>query len=256
MAQKTNLNINPYYDDFDSENNFYKVLYKPGYPVQARELTTSQSLIQNQIETFGSNIFKDGSIVVPGGIAYDNQYNSVKLKSSNFGIEISSYIKNYIGKTITGQTSGVSAKIKFVLLPEDDSRVDDVTIYVTYIANGTDFNQNVFLDNEEIISTENVTYGNTTINAGEVFASLVSSNSTSVGSAADIIKGVYYIRGYFVDVTTQRIILDPYTNNSSYRVGLKIDENLISAKDDESLYDNAKGFSNFAAPGADRLQIK
>jgi len=256
MAQKTNLNINPYYDDFDSENNFYKVLYKPGYPVQARELTTSQSLLQNQIETFGSNIFKDGSIVVPGGVAYDNQYNSVKLKSSNFGIDISSYIKNYIGKTITGQTSGVSAKIKFVLLPEDDSRVDDVTIYVTYIANGTDFNQNVFLDNEEIISTENVTYGNTTINAGEVFASLVSNNATSVGSAADVIKGVYYIRGYFVDVTTQRIILDPYTNNSSYRVGLKVDENIISAKDDESLYDNAKGFSNFAAPGADRLQIK
>ncbi len=40
MAQKTNLNINPYYDDFDSEKNFQKVLFKPGFPVQARELTT------------------------------------------------------------------------------------------------------------------------------------------------------------------------------------------------------------------------
>ena len=41
MAQKTNLNIGPYYDDFDTDKNFYKVLFKPGYPVQARELTYS-----------------------------------------------------------------------------------------------------------------------------------------------------------------------------------------------------------------------
>ena len=46
MSQKTNLNINPYYDDYDSEKNFYKVLFKPGFPVQARELTTLQSLLQ------------------------------------------------------------------------------------------------------------------------------------------------------------------------------------------------------------------
>ena len=35
MPQKTNLNISPYYDDFDKDNNFYKVLFKPGHPVQA-----------------------------------------------------------------------------------------------------------------------------------------------------------------------------------------------------------------------------
>ena len=35
------LNISPYYDDFDASKNFYKVLFKPGFPVQARELTTS-----------------------------------------------------------------------------------------------------------------------------------------------------------------------------------------------------------------------
>ena len=54
MAQKTDLNISPYYDDFDSEKNFYKVLFKPGYPVQARELTTLQSILQDQVKSFGS----------------------------------------------------------------------------------------------------------------------------------------------------------------------------------------------------------
>ena len=78
MAQKTDLNISPYYDDFDSNKNFYKVLFNPGRPVQARELTTLQSILQNQIESFGSNIFKEGSVVIPGNIAYDGQFYAVK----------------------------------------------------------------------------------------------------------------------------------------------------------------------------------
>ena len=95
MVQKTDLNINPSYDDFDSGKNFYKVLFKPGFPVQARELTTLQSILQNQIKTFGSHMFKEGSMVIPGNIAYDGNFNSVKLNSSNFGVDISLYINNY-----------------------------------------------------------------------------------------------------------------------------------------------------------------
>ena len=49
MSQKTNLNISPYYDDFDKYNNFYRVLFKPGHPVQARELTPLQSILQNHV---------------------------------------------------------------------------------------------------------------------------------------------------------------------------------------------------------------
>ena len=62
MAQKRNLNVNPYYDDFDRDKNFYKVLFKPGFPVQARELTSLQSILQNQVEEFGSHVFKEGKI--------------------------------------------------------------------------------------------------------------------------------------------------------------------------------------------------
>ena len=53
MPQEINLNVSPYFDDFDSGKEYYKVLFKPGYPVQARELTTLQSILQNQIEQFG-----------------------------------------------------------------------------------------------------------------------------------------------------------------------------------------------------------
>ena len=254
MAQKTNLNISPYYDDFSSEKNFYKVLYKPGFPVQARELTSSQSILQNQIQSFGDNIFKEGSVVIPGDIAYVGNYSAVKIQAENYGIDVSLYIKDFIGKKITGVNSGVSATVKYIALPTTDN-VDDVTIYVTYITGDKDSKINPFSDGEQLVCSDNVTYGNTTINSGTPFASLLSSDATAIGSAAYIQKGVYFIRGYFVNVSNQTIILDYYSNAPSYRIGLKIDELLVNAKDDESLYDNAKGFSNYAAPGADRLKI-
>ena len=255
MAQKTNLNINPYYDDFDSDNNFYKVLFKPGFPVQSRELTTLQSILQNQVEDFGSHIFKEGSMVVPGNISYDGQFYAVKVNPTQFGIDLSVYIENFVGKTITGQTSGTTAKIQKVVFPSESGNIDYITLYVKYLESDDNFEFNQFLDDESFFANENVTYGNTVINAGVIFATSISTNATSIGSAVAIGDGIYFIRGYFVNVNSQDIILDYYSNTPSYRVGLEVSELIISAKDDNSLYDNAKGFSNFASPGADRLKI-
>ena len=256
MAQKKNLNISPYYDDFDKSKNFYKVLFKPGFPVQARELTTLQSILQKQVETFGGGLgLNEGSVVIPGSPSYQGRYNSVKLNSSQFGVDISLYVTQLIGKTIKGQTSGITATVESVALP-DGNNVEDVTIYVKYIAASTiDFTRVTFLDGESLLSDENIIYGSTAISAGSIFATLISSNATAIGSAASVDDGVYYVRGSFVNVDKQTIILDNYTNTPSYRVGLKIDESVIRAKDDSSLYDNAKGFSNYAAPGADRFKI-
>ena len=97
MPQKTNLNINPYYDDFDKANNFYRVLFKPGYPIQARELTTLQSILQSQIESFGSHIFKEGSMVIPGGVTYDRFYEAVKINPTHFGLDLNIYLNNFVG---------------------------------------------------------------------------------------------------------------------------------------------------------------
>ena len=62
----TNFNVTPYYDDYDPNNGYYRILFKPGYAVQARELTQMQTILQEQIVRFGRNIFKDGTIVIPG----------------------------------------------------------------------------------------------------------------------------------------------------------------------------------------------
>ena len=100
MPQNTNLNVNPYFDDFDKNKKFNKVLFKPGTPVQARELTTLQSILQDQIEKFGQHMFKDGSIVIPGTTNYDDQYYAVKLESTFFGVPVESYFDKLIGLEI------------------------------------------------------------------------------------------------------------------------------------------------------------
>ena len=123
MAQKTNLNISPYYDDFDPNDQFYKVLFKPGFPVQARELSTLQSILQNQLESFGSHMFKDGSMVIPGNIAYDAQYYSMKIEEENLGIPVSLYLNELIGLKLTSENTGVSVVIDSFLYPENNSQM-------------------------------------------------------------------------------------------------------------------------------------
>lgn len=260
MPQKTNLNVNPYYDDFNKDNNYYRVLFKPGRPVQARELTGLQSILQNQIESFGSHIFKEGSMVIPGGVTCDNAFTTIKVNPDHLGIDITVYLdaltsyNNGRGTKVKGSISGVVGTLKGYLLPPEEG-VEEITLFVKYIDGGTDGESVQFTDGEVLILEENITYGNTTLNTGDSVITLVSTDATYTGYAVGVSKGVYFIRGVFVDVPNTQIVLDPYDNNPSYRVGFDVLEEIVTANDDPELNDNARGFTNYAAPGADRLKI-
>ena len=113
MAQNTNLNIAPYFDDFDSDKGFLKVLLSSGYPVQARELTTLQSVLQNQIDTFGQGVYKEGSMVVPGGITLNKDVKCIVIQNNYLNLDVELYRSQLDGKIIKGSTSGVRARILF-----------------------------------------------------------------------------------------------------------------------------------------------
>ena len=253
MPQQTNLNIAPYYDDFDVTKNYHKVLFKPSYPVQARELTTLQSILQNQIEQQGNFTFKEGSIVIPGQINYNNQFNAVKIENSYLGVNVSSYIQNLVGKIIKGDTSKVQAKIAYVL-SENEVGNEYTTLYVTYLASGTTNDQPKFSNSEKLLLQEAYSDGSISIQSGEGFA-ISTSDAIFTGSAVILSPGVYFLRGNFVNVYDQILILDPYSNTPSYKVGFDILEEIITSDDDPTLTDNAQGSSNYAAPGADRFKI-
>ena len=255
MPQETNLNVSPYFDDFNEDKNFNRVLFKPGIPVQARELTQLQTILQNQVEKFGKHFFKEGAMVIPGQIGYDPAYHAIELEDTFLGIPISEYLDKLVGKKIKGEISGVEAQVVNFITSTQSDRGHN-TLYVKYVKAGNDFVSNVFNDGENLVSTSDIEYGISRIIANNPFATTIALNAASIGSATSIQEGVYFIRGHFVKVTSQTVIVDQYSNNPSYRVGLFIEENILSAFDDSTLFDNAAGFSNFAAPGADRFQIK
>jgi hypothetical protein len=258
MSQETNLNVAPYFDDFDTNNDYYRVLFKPGYPVQARELTTLQSILQNQIEKFGQHFFKEGAKVIPGNTGYNQLYYAVELQNTYLGVPVSAYADQLVGTKITGQTSGVTAVVDKILLPTDSER-GNLTLYINYLSSNTQNNSTQqFSDGELLSCNTQITsglLGNSLIAAGQPFASTLAQNATSIGSAFSITNGVYFIRGQFVTVNDETLILDQYSNTPNYRVGLFVSEEIVTSEIDESLNDNSQGFNNYAAPGADRLKI-
>ena len=154
MPQETNLNVAPYFDDFSANNDYYKVLFKPAYPVQARELNNLQSILQNQIEKFGQHFFKEGAKVIPGNTGYNRIYYGVQLNNNYQGIPVTAYVDQLIGTKITGQKSGVSAVVDKVLFPEDSER-GQLTIYLNYLTSNTgDNSTQVFSDGEELTCSE------------------------------------------------------------------------------------------------------
>ena len=254
MAQNTNLNIAPYFDDFDKSKGFLKVLFKPGFPVQARELTTLQTLLQDQIDTFGQGVYKEGSMVVPGGITLNRDVPCILIQNNYLNLDVENYRAAIDGKIIKGSTSGVRARVLFSISSTTSTR-SNITFYLNYLQKAEDGTTSTLSDGETFTCESDITYASTTIASGTPLAQLLNSASNSRGSTASVGAGVFFTRGYFVNVAEQTIILDQYDTNPSYKVGLKVEERIVTADEDATLYDNAIGSTNFSAPGADRFKI-
>jgi len=239
MPSPTDFNLSPYYDDFAESKQFHRVLFRPAFAVQARELTQSQTIVQNQIEKLGDHFFEKGAMVIPGEIGYDLNYYAVKLSSIDSTNTLAHFTN---GTVLTGTTSGITATIVNQVATDG---TDPDTLFVKYTkSGGTNKNQNSFGDGETITGTNSDSIALTAI-----------VNTTATGSAAQVQAGCYYINGFIVTVLNQTIILDKYSNTPSYRVGLLVTESFVTPTTDNTLNDNAQGVSNTNAPGAHRFKI-
>ena len=275
MPQKTNLNVAPYYDDFDSDKNFYKVLFRPGYAIQGRELTQLQSLLQNQIEQFGKYAFKQGELVIPGEVGFNTKLPYVKLSSvSEIPVNQDGQIvyKKYDitqldGRQVRGLTSGVVATVVSSAIATDTA--SDV-LFVNYTTSGDAGNEETFRQGETVevvdgINTPLMVVGTdgsvlptsiTIENPDTGETSSLESPAMGYASAVKVEEGIYFVNGYFVRNDAQLLIVDKYYNKPSAKVGFKISESIVTPEEDASLYDNSIGSSNYSAPGAHRLSIK
>jgi hypothetical protein len=230
------FNVSPYNDDFESnakDNNYLRILFKPGYAVQARELTQIQSILQNQIKALGDHIFQDGSPVIGGNISLDNTVAYIKLDETykNEDIEVDSFVSQVI---IRSADSEVQAKVLAAYFPSGGTP----TLLIKY------------LSGEEFVDGDIFKIAGTTTEA-----KLIDSNASGKGSVASINDGIFYCDGYFVQVNQETVVIDAYTQSANVKVGLEISDDVIDYLVDSTLLDPAQGSFNYQAPGADRYQF-
>lgn len=324
------LDTSPYFDDYDEDKKFVRILYRPGRAVQARELTQAQTLQQVQTKRFAEYFFKQGALVDGCEQNLDLNLNFVKLQPTYNSNTVA--VANFDGSIIYGANSGIKA---YCGLVTDIDGEDPKTLFITYATNGTqvltvnvapstltsgntitfstgntatieafytdpisgairifvsntsgtltattantvlstgaiqvinvtnvsDQSANTLFANSETIFTANTTSRSYALAAATnavrnvVDEGLATQQIYNYGSKITVSEGVVYLADHFVKHSTQTIILDKYTNEPSYKIGLVPNKSFVDYIEDQTLVDNAQGTPNFQAPGADRLKI-
>ena len=233
MSAISELNSAPYFDDYSPEiKDFLRVLFRPGYAVQARELNQLQSILQTQVERFGNHIFKEGSIVLGGMTTIDTKtpkYLKIVDNYSGVAVNVSSIINREI-------TAPSGAKGYVVAVSDTEGADPKTLIYVP--TNGINF-----------IASETISV------TGGGNAIVQASNFIGNSSTFSIDSGIFFIKGFFVICPKQTTYLSKYSNVPTKKAGLLATISLFDEGDDETLLDNARGSYNYAAPGAHRLKI-
>ena len=324
------FNTSPYYDDFDEDKKFVRVLYRPGRAVQARELTQAQTLQQAQTKRFAEFFFKQGAIVEGCEQNLDLSLNFVKLQSTYNSSAVS--VTSFEGAIVFGANSGIKAYCGIVA---DIEGTDPKTLFINYLTNGSqvltvnnastlitpgntitfstgntatieasyidpisganklfvsnasgtltattantvtstgstlilnvtavaDYRANTSFANSETLFTSNVStraYASAAIadaTRNVVDEGLATQKIYNYGSKITVSNGVIWLSDHFVKHTSQTLILDKYSNEPSYKIGVVPQKSFVDYIGDNTLVDNAQGTPNYQAPGADRFKI-
>ena len=202
-------------------------------------------ILQNQVERFGTHVFKEGAKVIPGQTSFNSQYTAIELENSFTGISVFSYIKSLVGTTIRG-ILWVRARVEQLLTASESDR-NNATLYVSYISSSSSNQSKTFDDGENLV-TESGLGPNVIFIQNETFATAIAQNA-SVASSFTVQDG-YILRGTFLSVPTQTIILDQYSNTPDYRIGFTVLEEIVTSDIDESLFDNSQDLIILQHPSA------
>lgn len=229
--------VSPYYDDFSEDKNFHRILFRPGYAVQARELTQMQTILQNQIERFGRHIFENGSPVIGGDVFLPpDSLSTINLNPQYAGTSI--VASSFKDKNLV--VSNGSSITKFRVIQTAESTTTEPPILVGRYLSGTRFNDNITLKVED----------------DESYVNTAAANNFAPGSKLAYLRdSIFFFNGAFVKVPSQSTIISKYNPAASCKVGLEFEDLVITEDSDSTLLDPAQEASNYQAPGAARYQM-
>lgn len=260
-----------YFDDYDEDKKFYRILFRPAVAVQARELTQLQTILQKQVSRFGDSVFEEGSVV--DGCA------PVQFSRTPFIRVVDSFLSNTIAiatvedlddtyMITNGLDSNTAVRAKILLAKKgfQSNYPDTNRFYINYNGTGIDGSNNdvglfsngetlyiyssnqipqATLSNTNIIATINTFTTNTTANA-----------ASGNGFVVSVSDGIIFQKGFFQKVDKQYVIVNNFSSDAgSTVVGYETVESIVTEFQDTSLNDNANGSSNYNAPGAHRLKL-
>ena len=235
MALDTNFNVNPYYDDFDEDKKFLRLLFKPGFAVQSRELTQLQTILQNQVDRFGKHVFQNGSVVT-GGQFFVQDATYLKLEDQYLGQDISASF--FEGQTLLSNDESKRAEV-IKAFEEDAGTGDPKTLMIKQIFG------DAFVPGEVIKTNEASPYFGVIATAG-----------VGTGQIFSVNEGIFFYDGFFIKNNAQTVATSKYSNGTAnVRVGFEITESIVEYTSDTSLLDPAQEASNYQAPGSDRYKI-
>jgi hypothetical protein len=232
MPIQTDLSVSPYFDDYDANKDYYKVLFRPGVAVQARELNQLQTILQKQIERFGDNIFKRGTIVDGCQIVYDNNVSYVKIKDSQTDgapVNVNQLYGYYLKDT--ADVRPLIASVQTVIDGYESKNPDLKTIYINYINSGqtSGGERQTFIENDNLTvyradypveSIKIVAASNGFSNSDSVVISPAIAVQNSTGGTT--FANNFYVGQYLTDGTANAVIEVVDTTSNSEAVLLKI----------------------------------
>lgn len=219
----------PYNDDFNASKNYMRIMYNPGRAVQGRELTQSQTILQNQLASIGSFLYKDGTPIIGSKISVSYVQPFMKVAATDTeGQPID--VNLLVGKTFTGTSSGQQINV---------TDCDSQNRYIFFSYLGGELS-----DGESFISTTTPTK-----------SFYMVSKSTGKAITAHCDSGVIFVNGFYITLDESNIIVAAANTDDEYNIGFKIEEQFVTSESDSSLNDNAAGSTNANAPGADRYKL-
>ena len=239
MSDYNDIAINgPYYDDFDAANNYLQMIFQPGRNIQARELTQIQTILQNQVSSFASHIFRDNSVVVNANVTYNAEYRVMTLTHTGTG---DGTISNFVAQFRSNPTlelvsnNAIKAQITHV---QNTSASNQIKVYFQFTEGGS-------IADTDSLRPEGDGSGDWTFD-------VTGDPDFALAAACD--SGILYTEGRFVTINPQVIIVDSAVTGEYY-IGLEKFNSVVTSGQDSTLLDPAAGFSNASSPGADRYNV-
>ncbi len=262
---KISTNQSPYFDDYLFMKNFQQVLFKPNFPVQARELNQLQSILGGHIKSISDHIFKNGSKIsncrtsmvkrdyVRLMDTFADSTETVEVADLNGGLY-----------TLVGEVTNVKAKF---VMGTDLDEIDPATLFVVYTDIGVDGVIAQFKAGEtvRILDENDMLVKRVVVRCVGCAGSNLTDEIDPIGKSLffAIDEGVVYYDGMFIHVERQEIIVEKYSqfdesgqniSREEYKVGLDVVHKIITVDEDSSLADNSLGYENASAPGSDRYK--